>query len=282
MMQASAHLEWTREPAAPGFWGRIAETWRARALILFFARLTLYKTIQRTVLGWLWLPLRGLVPTLVGSLVLGGFLGVKGEGAPYPLFLLSGLIPWVTFASTAMWTVRCLELTRRYTRVAAFPRLVLPLGFSAPAFIDVAMFMATYLCVSLWYGLSEGVSVALPGPQTVFYLLLAWLAGLGVGLLLCIPGAQVRDIRFSLNYALSFALALTPVTYPASMVPEKWAFLTTMNPLAVIVEGFRAATLGQATPSFNSGMVAAVVTLSFVGVGLYVFNRFEKYLTEKV
>lgn len=281
-MSTNANYEWSREPEPENFAKRVVATWRARALVIFFARIALYKTIRRTILGWLWLPLRGLVPTLVGSLVIGGFLGVSAAGAPYPLILLSGLIPWVAFASTAMWAVRCLELTRRYTRAVAFPRLVLPLGFSAPAIVDMAMFAVTYLLVFLWYRLNTDLSIPWPEPHALLYLLLAWLAGLGVGLILCIPGAQVRDIRFSLSYALSMALALSPVAYPASLVPEKWAFLMSVNPLAGIVEGFRSAVLGQPGPLFSNVAFAVIFTVMVFCGGFYVFNRFQDKLTERV
>lgn len=277
MMQPVGKDEWVREHAsgAPLAW--IGETWRARGLVMFFAHLALLKTTRRTVLGWVWLPLRSLVPTLIGTLVIGGFFGVSTPTVPYPLFLVSGLIPWVMFASSATWSVRCLELTKRYRRASAFPRLVLPLGFTAPAILEGIMFLATYILLLAWFAF-KGYVPLVPSIDIIAYLFMAWLAGLGIGLTLSIPGVHVRDIRFTLAFTLSALFMLTPVSYPATVVPESWGWLISINPLAALVDGFRSAMFGLPGLSPEAQLMVVAFSLVLFGTGLFVFNRFEKTL----
>lgn len=281
MMGLNDQIAWVRQPAAARLGGKLAEVWHARALILFFGRQALLKTVRRTVLGWLWLPLRGLVPTLVGSLVMGSFLGVQSPHAPYPLFLLAGIIPWLAFALTASWSVRCLELSGRYLRASAFPRLVLPLGFVAPALLDVLMFAATYLVLIVWYA-AHGIHFLVPDWSCVGALLLAFISGLGWGMLLSVPGARARDVRFTLGFVLSGLFALTPIAYPLSMVPANWQWLVSINPLAAIVEGFRGGLLGYAELSVLGWTLALCFGLLSLIAGLYMFNRSEPHLNDNI
>jgi len=269
---------WTREPSCQSFIGTIRDTWRARRLIVFFGHQALLKSTRRTVLGWLWLPLRGVVPTVLGTFLFSQVLGVKIDIAPYPLFLLSGLIPWVLFAGTVSWSVRSLEISKRYLRSAAFPRLVLPLGYSAPALLDLCMYCLCYLLLQIWY-LSHGYINWHISWAMVLSLALAYLTGLGWGMLLCIPGAQARDVRFTLSFVLGGIWAITPIAYSSEQIPLKWRWLVEANPLACIVNGFRAGLFGgNETTFFAWTNAVSIAIVSFV-VGLWVFIRHQHRLT---
>lgn len=266
---------WIREPRPVTLIAHMKQAWSARSLIVFFAREALLKSTRRTVLGWLWLPLRGVIPTLIGAFVFGGVFGVNSALAPYPLFLLAGLIPWVLFAATASWSVRCLEISRRYLRASAFPRMVLPLGFTAPALVDALMFLLAYLLFFAWFALS-GHRAPFVGGGVIVASMLAFSAGLGWGLLLCIPGARARDVRFTLGFVLSAIFALTPIAYPAQLVPEAWRWLVELNPLVGIVEGFRAGLLGGAALSMQTWLLSIVFSLASLLAGLWVFVHYEE------
>jgi lipopolysaccharide transport system permease protein len=85
---------------------------------------------------------------------------------------------------------------------------------------------------------------------------------------------EYRDVRFVLPFAIQFWLFATPVAYPASLVPEAWRTIYGLNPMATVVEGFRAALLGTPGPT---GMVVpsiAVVLLMLV-LGVKYFRRVE-------
>jgi lipopolysaccharide transport system permease protein len=73
----------------------------------------------------------------------------------------------------------------------------------------------------------------------------------------------------------------TPVVYPASLVPERWRPLLALNPLAGLIEGFRAAMLGRPLDWISLGISAssaAALTL----LGVWQFRRMERAFADTV
>ena len=95
-----------------------------------------------------------------------------------------------------------------------------------------------------YYGIVPTLAVStLP-----FFLLLALLTALGVGLWLSALNVQYRDVRYAIPFLIQFWMFASPVAYPASMVPEQWQALYGLNPMAGVIEGFRWALLGTPPP----------------------------------
>ncbi len=75
--------------------------------------------------------------------------------------------------------------------------------------------------------------------------LLAVVTSLGVGVWLAAVNVQYRDIRYIVPFLMQIWMFATPIVYPSSLLPEPWATLYGLNPMAGVVEGFRWALLGQ-------------------------------------
>ena len=73
----------------------------------------------------------------------------------------------------------------------------------------------------------------------------------------------------------------SPVIYPVSVVPEKWKWLLTVNPVAGIIEAFRASLTGQPFNWFHLS-VSAAITLALLFCSVYVFRRFEDTFADVV
>jgi lipopolysaccharide transport system permease protein len=131
----------------------------------------------------------------------------------------------------------------------------------------------------IYYGIRPGPAVwALP-----FYLLLAMITSLGVGLWLSALNVLYRDIGYIIPFLTQFWLFITPIAYPASMIPERWKLLYALNPMTGVVDGFRWALLGN-QPSAPTTMLA-VSSLIAVGVlvsGLFYFRRMERQFADMV
>ena len=86
---------------------------------------------------------------------------------------------------------------------------------------------------------------------------------------------KYRDVGVILPVFTQLWMFVSPVAYPVSLVPEKWRWLYFSNPLAGIVEGFRAAILGG---PFRLGPLAysTGVTLIVFVYSAYAFRRMER------
>ena len=73
----------------------------------------------------------------------------------------------------------------------------------------------------------------------------------------------------------------SPVIYPASIVPEKWRWLLLINPVAGIIEGFRAALTGLPF-DWMQVSISGVITLVILICAVYTFRRFEHTFADVV
>jgi lipopolysaccharide transport system permease protein len=122
--------------------------------------------------------------------------------------------------------------------------------------VDLAVSFTMLLVLMAWYHVMPTVAVLLLplyvalGVSTAFAVTL-WTSGLSV---------RYRDVRYVLPFIIQIWLFVTPVAYPASLVPERWRLLYALNPMASVVEGFRWALLGTGGP--GSMIVVAVVVVA--------------------
>jgi lipopolysaccharide transport system permease protein len=86
----------------------------------------------------------------------------------------------------------------------------------------------------------------------------------------------------ALPFFTQIMMFLSPVAYPASLIPEKWQWLYNLNPMATVINGFRWVFLeGQAAPGLKNLGSIAVVVVVLLG-GLYFFRWQEDRFADVV
>ena len=93
---------------------------------------------------------------------------------------------------------------------------------------------------------------------------------------------KYRDLAMLLTFGVQLLMYATPVIYPLSKVPVKYAWIIMANPLSSIVETFRFAFLGSGTFSWIQLGYSTVATLIILLLGTIIFNKVEKSFTDTV
>ena len=108
------------------------------------------------------------------------------------------------------------------------------------------------------------------------------LLGLGMGLIVTAMTTKYRDLAFLVTFGVQLAMYATPVIYPLSAAPSKYAGLIALNPLSGLIETFRYGFLGSG--HFYSGYFwySVSATIIIFLVGLLVFNKVEKNFVDTV
>jgi lipopolysaccharide transport system permease protein len=92
----------------------------------------------------------------------------------------------------------------------------------------------------------------------------------GLGWLVSGLNVFFRDTAQLLNVLMMFWFWFTPVFYPASMVPDRFGFLMALNPMAIVLSGYRGAFLELAPPPMESlAALAAWTGAVFLGGALF-------------
>ena len=219
----------------------LRELWAYRELLWVLVGRDVRVRYKQTVLGAAWAILRPVLAMAVFTVVFGRLAKMPSEGAPYPVFVLAGLVPWTFFSTAATGAAESLVGSQGMISKVYFPRLLVPLSTLGVALVDALVGLAVLAGMAAWYRLPFGLSL-LWLPAALLLLLLATLA---VGTLLSALVASFRDFRHVAPFLLQLWLYATPVVYPASLFPPRWRWLLYLNPVAGPVEGFRAAFLGR-------------------------------------
>ena len=134
-------------------------------------------------------------------------------------------------------------------------------------FVIVAVIFAGFLALT---GLLPGLIALALLPIVA---LTAWFA-IALGLWLGILNVFFRDVGHFFSVVLQFWFWLTPIVYPASVLPDRAQELIAFNPLATLVLAAQTVVSQQAWPDWRALFWVLVVTivLSAVTVRLYLLR----------
>ncbi len=261
-------------------WGslNLRELWLYRELIYFLTWRDLKVRYKQTVLGAGWAILQPVLSMIVFSIFFGSLLNVPSEGVPYPIFSYAALLPWGVFAKALNDTGRSLVSNRAMLTKIYFPRMAIPLASVFSSLADFLIAFVVMLGLMLYYRIAPTSNIwTLP-----FFLLLAVITALGVGLWLSAMNVLYRDIGYMIPYITQLWFYLTPIVYSSSEVPEQWQFFYALNPMVGVVEGFRWALLGTADAPDPMIAVSATISLVIFISGMFYFRRMERTFADMV
>ena len=263
----------TRREASKGWaWPKLRELWEYRELLFFFIWRDIKVRYRQTVMGAMWAIIQPIFTMVIFSLFFGRLAKVPSDGLPYPVFSYAALVPWTFFATALTQASNSLVVSANMVKKIYFPRLTLPIATVLAGVIDFVLAFTVLLGMMLFYGLVPTINVLwLP-----FFLLLALITSLGVGLWLSAMNVQFRDVHYTIPFLTQAWLFVTPIAYPSSLLPEPWRTLYGLNPMAGVVEGFRWALLGTDTAPGPMTLVSAVVALTLFISGAFYFRRMEQ------
>ena len=254
----------------------LAEVWEFRELLYFLIWREVKGRYRQMALGPLWIILKPFVTMVVMSVVFGRVAKLPSEGLPYPLFNYSGLLPWTLFAVATGKSATSLVTNLNVISKVYFPRLVVPTAAVCSGLVDFCMSFLILLAMVFYYGQVPSANIVfLPG-----FVLLALATALALGLCLATLAVKFRDVGYGVEHALQVLIYLTPVVYPSSLLSEPWRTLYLLNPMAVVIEGFRWSLLGVGQPPTPSMLVVCLGVLAMLFLGAHLFRRTERTVVD--
>ncbi len=265
-------------PVSPWSFREIVELWEYRDLFWALVARDVRVRYAQAVLGVAWAVIQPVTQVLVFTVLLHRFAHIESDApVPYPVFCLAGMVPWQLFATGLAQASDSLIGSAGLITKVYFPRLIIPLASILTACVELAIGMALLLVVLL----TQGVPVR-PGMLLAFPLLvLAFLATVSLGLWTSAINAQYRDVRHALPFVMQLLVFVTPVFYPVSLLPAQYRWCTALNPIAPIIEAFRAALFGIALP-WGRLALGGLVTMSVGFSGYLYFRSVERTLADRV
>lgn len=255
----------------------LRELWRFRELLYFLAWRDIKVRYKQTVLGIAWAVIQPLFTMLIFTLFFGRLAGMPSDNIPYPLFAYAGLLPWTFFASAVTNSGNSLVGSANLISKVYFPRVIVPGATALAALVDFAIAFVLLAGMMVYYDVGVGWNLLMLPVLIALTIVLA----VGVGLWMSAMNVKYRDVRYALPFLIQIGLFITPIIYPASIVPEHWRWLLHLNPLAGIIESYRAALFDRPFNWPALGLSAAITAVVFI-YSAFMFRRMEKTFADVI
>lgn len=239
---------------------RVSPHRRALGLVWVLSRKNFQVRYKRASLGVAWAVLQPLMQTALLSFVfLVVFPGTTRRIEHYPVFVLTGMLPWAYFSQSLVAATTSVVDNSGLVRKVALPSVVFPLaavGGIAQAFCASVAVMAV---ASVAVGEAGAGLLLLPVAAVLQTALVV-----AVGVLTCAFHVALRDVKYIVDALVMALFYATPVLYSLERVPEEYRWVFTANPMAGVLGLYRAAVLG--TPVPWSGVAVSVAATAVVGL----------------
>ena len=213
--------------------------WEFRAFILGSVRREFQSKYLNSILGVFWTIIQPLAMILVYTLIFSQIMraklpGIEGDFS-YSIYLCSGILTWALFQEV---TGRCqtmfLEQANLIKKVR-FPKLSLPVIVTLTALLNFGIIFALF-------SLFLVISANFPGIVYIALLpvlLVQLIFSVGLGVTLGVLNVFFRDVGQAYNVIIQFWFWLTPIVYPASIVPEHLRGFFAYNPLVGLMSAYQ-------------------------------------------
>lgn len=246
---------------------------RYRELFYFLAWRDIVVRYKQTLLGVVWALVRPLLTMAAFAFVFGRVAHLDANQTNYPLFILSGLLPWLLFAGSLIDTSQSLIHNIHMISKVYFPRIILPISDIVVHMVDFFISLLLLLVLLFFTGnLFHWPIICLP-----LFISLTFLLCIGTGLWLSAASVRYRDFRFIIPFIVQFGIFISPVGYSSFLLPEDFQWIYFLNPMAGIIEGFRWCCFGVYHPNLMLAIVlSCVINSAILITGFGYFRKTER------
>ncbi len=197
----------------------------------------------------------------------------------FAIFLFSGLLPWMAVQEGIQRAATAVTDNSTLVKKLRFPAEILGLAVVLAALVHegiaaLAFFAVVALTGNLsWSGL----------PWLLLAIPLQVALTLGVGWLLGAIHVFFRDIAQILGMGMTAWFYLTPIVYPASLVPERLRLGVELNPLTGLVGLYRSALLVDSPPPSHTALASlGLFACGFFLLGWWLFRRLKPSFVDEI
>jgi lipopolysaccharide transport system permease protein len=257
------------------YWGDLL---RYKELFYILAWRDLKVRYKQTLLGVAWSIVRPLATMVIFTLVFSKAANMKADdpSVPYGLFVMAGILPWQFFANAVGEASNSLLGNAGLLSKVYFPRLIIPASAIITAFVDFLITLIMMVGLFAFFGF-------MPSSKMIFlplFMLLCFLASLGISLFITALNVKYRDFRYIIPFIVQFGLYISPVGFGTqtltSKLPAAFQTVFMLNPMVGVIDGFRWCCFDNSLLNINSLLFSIGVTIAFLILGISTFRKMER------
>ena len=227
-------------------------------------------TYAGSVLGVFWVALGPLLLLTIYGLVYAVIFRIRPvemSTGEYVMYVFSGLVPFIAFASALTAGATSLSVNKQFLLNTVFPAELIPVRSVLVACISMPV--GFVILIAGDFAISEVSWTTFLVP--VFFLLqVMFLCGLAW--VLSLLTLLIRDIQQLLVYTNMFLLVVTPIAYTPSMVPDSMKFLMYLNPLYYYVASYQSLIVLNKLPDLPITVICMSISIGSFCLGFRIYK----------
>ncbi len=227
-----------------------------------------------TVLGFFW---SFLEPLLLLSVFYFMFNDVFGTKIPnFTLHVFVGLILFYMFVRGTSMGLTSLSSNTHIIMNLRIPKIILPLSYNMTAFImmlfDFSIFFV-YVVVTRFF--PPTTIILLP-----VFMILTFLLSVGLSFPLSILSVKLKDLTYIWILITNVTIFLSPIFWRMDSMPPTIREILQYSPWVQLITMAQDATIYNKLPNTMTFLYVTAFILAVLALGVFIFKKFEKKVTE--
>jgi lipopolysaccharide transport system permease protein len=247
--------------------------WAYRGFVLGSVKREFQSRYSNAILGAAWSLLSPLAMILVYTVIFAEVMRSKLPGTDstyaYSIYLCAGILTWGLFAEIVARGQNVFVEQANLIKKLSFPRICLPMIVVLGALLNFGIIFGLFTLFLLVSGTFPGWVYFAIVPVLLLQVLLA----IGIAMIAGVLNVFFRDVGQFVTIAVQFWFWLTPIVYPASIVPENIRALLAFNPMAPVIGAYQTILVKGQAPDWPALGWVLVLALVLCALGLRLFRR---------
>jgi lipopolysaccharide transport system permease protein len=205
-------------------------------------------------------------------------LPTLGKEYAYSVYLCAGLLTWNYFVEAVNRGQNIFLENANLLKKVNFPVLTLSVIAMANAMVSFGIIFGLFLIFLVATGSFPGLVFVAIFPVLLIQTLLAF----GLGLTLGILNVFFRDIGQLFGVVLQFWFWLTPIVYPASILPEWAQQLIAYNPMTSIATAYQTILVNAQMPDWRSLWPVTLLAITLCVLGLRIYHKHASEMVDEL
>ncbi len=233
---------------------------------------------KQSALGWAWAAIQPLALMGIYTIIFTRVTSVATGRIPYPVFVFSGLLPWILFSTVISNAVNGLVLYPNLLTKMYFPREIIPLSYVLPSLVDFGIASALLVGLMKYYRLALSWHLLYAVP------IILVLAGFAAAIALFFSAVQVRirDVGLAMPFLLQIWMFTVPVVYSLQSVPARFRSLYLLDPIAGLIDSFRRLIVYGTIPDLRTMSLCGALTLVGLALAYGFFKSSEATMADNI
>ncbi len=247
--------------------------WAYRGFILGSVQREFQIKYRNSMLGAAWTVLNPLAMILVYTLIFAKVMHAKlpdlNSEFAYSIYLCAGILSWGLFAEIISRAQNVFLEHANLIKKISFPRICLPMIVVLSALVNFAIIFGLFTLFLIGSGNFPGWHFLAILPLLLLQILFA----IGLGMVLAVLNVFFRDVGQFFTIFLQFWFWLTPIVYPATVLPTELQGWIALNPMAALIHAWQTVLVHAAWPNWASLLPLAALGAGLCVMGVLLFRR---------